>query len=53
MLDHIEKIELQLDNPDFLANAPEEVVRRQKERSRQLRDKLEKVIQNLADFPGT
>ncbi len=48
--DHIGKVEKQLDNPDFLANAPDEVVRRQKKRSRELRSKLEKIIQNLADI---
>ena len=48
--DHISKIEEQLHNPDFLANAPEEVVQRQKNRAEELREKLEKVTQNLAEL---
>ena len=48
--EHIAKIEKQLHNPDFLANAPEHVVQRQKERAEELRQKLEKIIQNLAEL---
>ncbi len=48
--DHISKIEEQLHNPDFLANAPDEVVERQKNRAEELREKLQKVIQNLAEL---
>ncbi len=50
VMDHIGKIERQLDTPEFLANAPVEIVRRQKQRSVELRGKLEKIIQNLADI---
>ncbi|MFW6457399.1 MAG: class I tRNA ligase family protein, partial [Planctomycetota bacterium] len=48
--DHIAKIEEQLHNPDFLANAPDEVVQRQKNRAEELREKLQKVIHNLAEL---
>ena len=48
--DHISKIEKQLHNPDFLANAPEEVVQRQMDRAEELREKLNKVTQNLAEL---
>jgi len=48
--DHIRKVEEQLQNPEFLANAPEEVVQRQIERAKELRGKLQKVVQNLADL---
>ena len=50
LMDHIAKIEKQLDNPDFLAHAPEEVVQRQMDRAKELREKLQKLIQNLAEL---
>jgi valyl-tRNA synthetase len=34
---HIKKIEAQLHNPDFLANAPQEVVQRHMDRAEELR----------------
>ncbi|MFW5915662.1 MAG: class I tRNA ligase family protein, partial [Planctomycetota bacterium] len=48
--DHIAKIEEQLQNPDFIENAPNEVVQRQKNRADELREKRRKVIQNLAEL---
>jgi valyl-tRNA synthetase len=48
--DHIAKIEKQLHNPDFLANAPDEVVQRQMDRAEELREKLQKIVQNLAEL---
>jgi len=48
--DHIAKIEAQLHNPDFLANAPHEVVQRQMDRAQELRERLQKVVQNLAEL---
>jgi valyl-tRNA synthetase len=48
--EHVKKIEKQLHNPDFLANAPAEVVQRQIDRAEELRGRLRKVIQNLAEL---
>ena len=48
--EHIGKIEDKLKNRAFVANAPEEVVRRQMERAAELRERLERVRQNLADL---
>ncbi len=47
---HISKIERQLKDPGFLANAPEEVVQRQTARVEELREQLRKVTQNLAEL---
>jgi valyl-tRNA synthetase len=48
--DHLGKVEQQLQNPDFVANAPEDVVRRQMDRANELRERLEKIMQNMADL---
>ena len=48
--EHIAKIEKQLHNPEFLAHAPDNIVQRQKERAVELREKLQKIIQNLAEL---
>ena len=48
--DHIHKIESKLKDAAFVANAPEDVVRRQMDRAAELREKLEKVMQNLAEL---
>ena len=48
--DRIKKIDAQLHNPDFLANAPEQVVQKRMDRAAQLREELQKVIQNLAEL---
>tara|TARA_Y100000817_G_scaffold42291_1_gene29068 strand:+ start:4584 stop:7340 length:2757 start_codon:yes stop_codon:yes gene_type:complete len=41
------KVEQKLTNPNFSANAPEEIVRKQKDRANQLKEKLEKLLQQL------
>ncbi|MCK4284206.1 MAG: valine--tRNA ligase [Candidatus Brocadiae bacterium] len=46
----IEAVEETLHNASFLANAPAEVVEQKKERARELRAQLSKIIQNLADL---
>jgi valyl-tRNA synthetase len=48
--ERIAKIEKQLHNHDFLANAPEEVVQKRMDRAQELREQLQKVIQNLAEL---
>jgi len=48
--ERIEKIEKQLRNHDFLANAPEDVVQKRMDRAQELREQLQKVIQNLAEL---
>jgi valyl-tRNA synthetase len=48
--DHIGKIEKKLKDPKFIANAPEDVVRRQLDRASELRERLGKIMQNLAEL---
>ncbi len=48
--DQIAGVDRTLNNPNFLANAPDEVVEQRRQRSEDLRAELETVIQNLADL---
>jgi len=48
--DHIAKVETVLHDPKFRANAPQHVVQQKADRSAQLRARLTKIIQNLADL---
>jgi valyl-tRNA synthetase len=48
--DYIQKLEQQLNNPDFLVNAPEEIVQRQMDKAQELREQLQKVEQHLAEL---
>ena len=41
------KVEQKLTNPNFSTNAPEEIVRKQQDRANQLKEKLEKLLQQL------
>ena len=47
---YLQKVEQKLNNPDFLANAPEQVVSRNTEKRSDLKAQLDKIEQNLADL---
>ncbi len=44
----LSRVQARLNNPDFLARAPEEVVRKEKARAEELTEKLRRIEENLA-----
>ena len=48
--DHLEQVEQKLDNDDFVENAPDDVVQRERDKREELSNELAKLKDNLADW---
>jgi len=48
--DYLDKVRKKLNNPGFLANAPEHVVQQQMDKEKELQERLQKISRNIAEL---